>query len=346
MRWERGDEPVTWTTIDNVAIDADLSDRALGMLVRWLRRPPGVEIDGIPERVKRAKRNGKTRLEGRDAQYAASHELEAEGFLVRELTTNEAGQHEWVVRIYSRPVAPDKRSSPEGRKRAPKRTRSAKSQVSPNTGFQEPGNQEPGFQETGNQETGSQEASLQYSGNDSSLSSVGVEPAGGSGTEREIAPPKTDTEPAGGPAVAGAEVPGQREGSDQSAAAAGGRIVVAYAAALGRPVLNGTRAKLQAQAAELLAAGLPEGWLCDRARELAANGWTDLAQHAERSKVPVPSSTAAGRLGLPEWCGQCAGGSDFMGEPVNPAARFNPRFRVMDGEKCPHCHPERASASV
>ncbi|WP_432190562.1 hypothetical protein [Streptomyces sp. Tue6028] len=49
----------------------------------------------------------------------------------------------------------------------------------------------------------------------------------------------------------------QREGSSKSAAA-GERIVEAYAAALGRPVLKGTKLKLMGQAVDLLAQGLPE----------------------------------------------------------------------------------------
>ncbi|WP_189959051.1 hypothetical protein [Streptomyces alanosinicus] len=130
-----------------------------------------------------------------------------------------------------------------------------------------------------------------------------------------------------------AEVHRQREPSEQPAAEE--RIVDAYAAALARPVLNGTQAKLKRQAAELLAQGLPEGWLCDRARELAWRGWSDLVQHVERSTVPINGHRPMSRPGLPEWCGQC-------GEST-PAARLNPRFRTLgsvgSGQKCPRCHP-------
>ncbi|NKQ29025.1 hypothetical protein [Streptomyces galbus] len=118
--------------------------------------------------------------------------------------------------------------------------------------------------------------------------------------------------------------------------------MAAYAAALGRPVLNGTRAKLERQAVELLAQGLPEAWLCDRARELAARGWADLVQHAERSTVPIEvrrDQAGASSSGLPEWCGQCG--------PGTPAARLNPKFRTLgelgSGEKCPDCHPDRVT---
>lgn len=142
------------------------------------------------------------------------------------------------------------------------------------------------------------------------------------------------------------EVPRQSERSNQDAAA-GSRVVAAYAATLGRPVLNGTRAKLERQAVELLAAGLPEGWLADRAREMAPRGWTDLARHVERSTVPIPGQQLAGaegdgvapetrRHGLPAWCGSCGDG--------NPAAQFNVRFRTLDGAKCPDCHPDAVAA--
>lgn len=119
----------------------------------------------------------------------------------------------------------------------------------------------------------------------------------------------------------------------------------AYASALGRPVLNGTSVKLERQAVELLAQGLPEAWLCDRARELAARGWSDLVQHAERSTVPIEGRRevpGSGRPGLPEWCGECGPGS--------PAARLNPRFRTLGemggGEKCPRCHPSRVAPAT
>lgn len=156
--------------------------------------------------------------------------------------------------------------------------------------------------------------------------------------EREIeAPPE---EPNPHPSEAG--LPLQREGSNKNAAA-GGRIVAAYAEALGRPVLNGTKAKLDRQAVELLAQGLPEAWLCDRAREMAARGWSDLARHAEMSTAPLTqTATKSRRSGLPEWCTKCGPGS--------PAARLNPRFRTLgemgSGEKCPDCHPDRVGAGA
>ncbi|MBQ0891306.1 hypothetical protein KBZ94_41485 [Streptomyces sp. RM72] len=142
----------------------------------------------------------------------------------------------------------------------------------------------------------------------------------------------------------GAEVPQQREPSQPNAAAS--RIVAAYAAALGRPVLNGTRAKLERQAVELLAQELPEAWLCERAQELAARGWSDLVQHAERSTAPIEGQRAvysSGRLDLPEWCGEC-------GEDWGAAARRNVRFRVVGSEGsqelCPRCHPSRTSSAT
>ncbi|MEV7471973.1 hypothetical protein AB0O20_36655 [Streptomyces kronopolitis] len=137
-------------------------------------------------------------------------------------------------------------------------------------------------------------------------------------------------------------MPQQRERSPQGTAA-GSRIVAAYAAALGRPVLNGTRAKLERQAVELLAQGLPEAWLSDRVREMATRGWSDLVQHAERSTVPVEGQrdeSLSGRAGLPKWCRECGEG--------NPAARVNARFRTLGelggGEKCPRCHPDRVAS--
>ncbi|MFF7954029.1 hypothetical protein [Streptomyces griseorubiginosus] len=139
-----------------------------------------------------------------------------------------------------------------------------------------------------------------------------------------------------------ADVPQPRAGADENSAG-GARIVAAYAEVLGRPVLNGTKAKLDRQAVELLAQGLPEAWLCDRAREMAARGWSDLARHAEMSTAPLTqTATKSRRSGLPEWCTKCGPGS--------PAARLNPRFRTLgemgSGEKCPDCHPDRVGAGA
>lgn len=204
MRTFRADEPTTWTTLDNKTVDDDLSCRALGLLTRWLRRPPGVEVDSIPEMVKRARRNGEKRLEGRDALYAASYELEDAGYIVRELKTNETGQHEWVSMIYSRPVPKSKRSNPRDRKRtnattgrrtptaAAKKTAPAKpkaapasTKAAPRTTAPVPENPElaltcndaassqvspvTGFPDSGNPTSGFQEVSVKDSSKDSPL---------------------------------------------------------------------------------------------------------------------------------------------------------------------------------
>lgn len=267
MRWERAQDPVTWTTVDNAMVDADLSARAQGLLLRWLRRPPGAELDDIGEMVKRSKRAGKVRLEGRDALYKASYELEAEGFLVREQERGTSGQYEWVVRIYSSPVPPDKRSNPEDRKRAtrvrvPKKPRSAPVPENPELENQEPADQE----------SADQELSYKDSLKDSPLSGPGG-PSGdeAGGGEREAATPETS------PADA---------------------VVEAYVAASARPVPARRRASLRRQAAALLAAGADPGWVAARAAEMPARGWTDLEVHCERWRAPeVPSQATAGSAG-------------------------------------------------
>ncbi|WP_329039910.1 helix-turn-helix domain-containing protein (plasmid) [Streptomyces sp. NBC_01725] len=124
------------------------------------------------------------------------------------------------------------------------------------------------------------------------------------------------------------------------------RVVAAYAAAAGRPVINGTRVRLRSAAAELLAAGLPAGWLADRAAEMPSRGWTDLERHVERSTVPIPGQQTAEKpsSGLPTWCGQCGDGG------LNQAARTSARWRTLGdggtGDLCPDCHPERVSAGA
>lgn len=113
------------------------------------------------------------------------------------------------------------------------------------------------------------------------------------------------------------------------------RIITAYTTILGRPLLTRTRNALRQQAAEALAAGYPEDWLTDRARELAVHGWTDFAKHVEKSTAPLPGAepTTAATSGRPPWCGECGNGMP---------ARLNIRFRRrQDGTLC-HCHPDAA----
>ncbi|MFJ1902176.1 hypothetical protein [Streptomyces sp. NPDC088115] len=189
-------------------IDADLSARAQGLLLRWLRRPPGAEIDDIGAMVKRSKREGKKRLEGRDALYKASYELEEEGFLVREQERSGSGQYEWVVRIYSSPVPLDGRSNPEDRKRTPRvRTASQNRRSTP-----VPENPELENQESADQESADQELSSKNSVNDS-LSGDGRPSGDGlDQDEREAAAPEGKAVPA----ADGGDVPGPREDVDSS----------------------------------------------------------------------------------------------------------------------------------
>ncbi|MEV8324558.1 hypothetical protein [Kitasatospora sp. NPDC056731] len=104
-------------------------------------------------------------------------------------------------------------------------------------------------------------------------------------------------------------------------------VVAAYAAALARPVSPATRRKLAGQAGELAGAGFPVWWLADRARELADRGWTDLAQHCDRSTVPTARKAVDSRT---DWCGNCQ----------DPAYRMR-KDPARDNElvACDDCHP-------
>lgn len=283
MRWERGHDPIgpTWTAIDNRVVDDDVSCRALGLLTRWIRRPPGVEIDSIPEMVKRAKREGKKGLEGRDALYAASYELETAGYLVRTKERNARGQHEWVVRVYASPVPPEQRSDPAGRERVPKKPRTRKHQVSPDTGFQEPDNPYPGFPDTGNPDSGGQGFSSKDSSNDSSLSE---DPSVTAEEEREK---EAETGNAAGPAdEPQLGPPEQRAAGDGDVAA----VLSAYTDAMAptRPTQR-TLARMRKDASELLDLNWPVTHLSRLAGELPGKGYSSLARHAEYN--PPPNST-------------------------------------------------------
>ena len=104
-------------------------------------------------------------------------------------------------------------------------------------------------------------------------------------------------------------------------------IVNAYTSALHRPARRDTRTTLHTQATELLADGFPAWWLIDRARELATHGWSNLAQHCDRSTVPTARTAPDGN---PPWCGTC----------------FSTNYRMTkdptrDNElvECDACHP-------
>jgi DNA-binding MarR family transcriptional regulator len=93
----------------------------------------------------------------------------------------------------------------------------------------------------------------------------------------------------GNPASApGASVPAQQGPHDEDALA----VLAAYQEAYGAKAMPGTRAKILAAAAELLAAGRPLAWVLDRARELPKYG-NDLVRHAEICGVPIPRPAAA-----------------------------------------------------
>lgn len=143
MRVFREEDPMHsgYTVVENDTLWVDLSCRALGLLVRWLSKPPGVEVDTIQDITTRSRRRGNKRMEGRDALYTASYELEEEGFLVRRLFTNEKGQHEWAAFVRSRPVPPEERSNPADRKRQTVQT--SKSRKTPSKGTAKPAPSKP-----------------------------------------------------------------------------------------------------------------------------------------------------------------------------------------------------------
>ncbi|MGW2545936.1 helix-turn-helix domain-containing protein [Kitasatospora sp. NPDC001574] len=123
-------------------------------------------------------------------------------------------------------------------------------------------------------------------------------PSGAAPQEREIqaSPPKgkapkatkAGRKQAGSRAAASAPAPVEAEPVDAAVLAEAEKVVAAYVAASGRPMVTGTRKTLTGQAAEHLVAGYPAAWLVDRVREMAAQGWTDLELHCSRSKKPLP----------------------------------------------------------
>ncbi|MEV7602927.1 helix-turn-helix domain-containing protein [Kitasatospora sp. NPDC089797] len=99
--------------------------------------------------------------------------------------------------------------------------------------------------------------------------------------EREKTAPPDDDPVAAAPV---ANLPAQRHETGTEEQTGAEAVLAAYEQELGGRALNGTRSKLLAQAAELLA-DRPLWWVVDRARELPQWG-DDLIKHASKSKVP------------------------------------------------------------
>jgi hypothetical protein len=132
----------------------------------------------------------------------------------------------------------------------------------------------------------------------------------------------------------GAEAVGEREEAlkGKPSQADIDTVLDAYAASIGRPVINGTRRQLTEQITELIAVGMPAWWLADRAREIAARGWTDLAKHCERSTFPTQRKDPSGTV---PWCEECDG--------PNTRMRYTADYTAQ--ERCSACNPVALAAA-
>jgi len=324
-----------YTVVENDTLWVDLSCRALGLLVRWLSKPPGVEVDTIPDIITRARRRGNKRMEGRDALYTASYELEEEGFLVRRLFTNEKGQHEWAAFVRSRPVPQSERSNPADRKRATARNGRSKKpstaktdarKTDPNPGNPFSGstsadaaypqaNPNPEKPDSGEPDSENQASSYQSSLHSSlSVNAPEGDGRGGNG-EREAATPKDDNHT---PVAAGLD--------DVSKVV--DAFVIAWMQNRGKPPYPKQIVGVREDAEFLLAKGRSADSLCVLAAGMAHKGWTNLGQHAQMN----PEAAVRPAVNRKPWCGQCNDGR----EPASPAQRMVETDTGMT--KC-HCHP-------
>ncbi|MFE2945234.1 helix-turn-helix domain-containing protein [Streptomyces sp. NPDC059255] len=98
--------------------------------------------------------------------------------------------------------------------------------------------------------------------------------------------------------------PQEREREAAAPEGSGADVVVeAYVRALGRPLLNGARQELRAQAVSLLATGVYAlEWLCERAAEMPALGYRDLVQHAQHPRHRLPGQAGPSGGGGRERC--------------------------------------------
>lgn len=341
MRVFREEDPMDsgYTVIENDTLWVDLSCRALGLLVRWLSKPPGVEVDTIPDIITRARRRGNKRMEGRDALYTASYELEEEGFLVRRLFTNEKGQHEWAAFVRSRPVPQAERSHPDERKRAtvkkPKARKTAPApaakptQDSPNPGnpFSAPTcddaenpqlNPNPGKPDSGDPDSENQASSYQSSLHSSLSDDAPAEGTEGRDGEREAATQKTNN-----------SLPADAAGSElDDLSMVVDAFVVAWSQNRGKPPYPNQITSVREDAAFLLGKGRTVKNLCALAADMAHKGWTNLGQHAQMN----PEAPARAAVNRKPWCGECNNGR----EPMSAAERMLETDTGM--AKC-HCHP-------
>ncbi|WP_066070084.1 hypothetical protein [Frankia sp. EI5c] len=74
-------------------------------------------------------------------------------------------------------------------------------------------------------------------------------------------------------------------------------------------------------------------WITETHRPRGPGWWRAVTENGDLPALVAAwrAQRAPGAPSLPDWCGQCADG--------NPAARSNPRWRVLDGQPCPACHP-------
>lgn len=345
MRVFREEDPMDsgYTVVGNDTLWVDLSCRALGLLIRWLSKPPGVEVDTIPDIITRARRRGNQRMEGRDALYTASYELEEEGFLVRRLFTNEKGQHEWAAFIRSRPVPPSERSNPAERKRttaksakAAKKTetapagrpgKTAKRNPNPGIPFSGPTcddaasslvDPSPGKPDSGEPDSENQASSYQSSPH-SSLSDVAS--ASGSedrdGEREAFAQNNHHTTP---------QAPRAERLDDVSRIV--DAFVVAWSQNRGKPPYPNQITGVREDAEFLLGKGRTAQNLCHLAADMAHKGWTNLGQHAQMNPEAVIRPAGISK----PWCGECNDGR----EPMSPAQRMVETETGM--AKC-RCHP-------
>lgn len=90
--------------------------------------------------------------------------------------------------------------------------------------------------------------------------------------------------------------------------------------------VNYWRAKAGRDAVKVDWAATWRNWMLKAEEDAIASG---------RIPIPAPGSDAPP---LPPWCGHCGDGG--------MAARSNARFRLVDGEPCPACHPDTQKAST
>ena len=286
---KRPSRPARFVAVDNGAADDDgLHVLALGLLTLLLRAKDGddVTVEGISKR----------RKEGREALSGAMRNLVSRAYVVKFKIHGADGKWRTEFSADSIPFTRDDVAEMlPGVMEDARAVRVEPEWLDPRAEADRPTETRRSVATSKN--TASPQVGTTYGKPAAGRSTVGKAAAKKIKTSEEedsLSPPES-TPPS--EATPGSGGTGERDAATPEGPAPADVVVEAYVQALGRPLVNGSRARLRAQAVELLAVGYGLEFLVARAAEMPANGWRDLVKHAQHPGVPDQPRKGAGAPG-------------------------------------------------